>query len=162
MRAIIGEPDFFISERGDVYSKARKKGLIERKQSTNQYGYKTIRLRKNGFTYRIHREVLKAFDRMPKLGEICRHLDGNPENNHRSNLKWGTQKENAQDCLRHGRNPFQNMTGEKSPVCKYSDKEVEEIRQWREEGASYKEIIEMYGISKAQVSYIVNRKTRTQ
>lgn len=34
--------------------------------------------------------------------EAC-HIDGNKKNNHPSNLRWGTQKENADDRERHGR-----------------------------------------------------------
>ena len=160
MRPIENYPGFYITDNGEVFSTANGKGLIKRKYSLSKDGYKRIRLTNGGATLRLHREVLKAFNRMPQQGEICRHLDGNPKNNHRSNLKWGTQKENAQDCLKHGRNPFQKLKGENSPVAKFSDKEVEEIRDWRKEGVAYKDIMEMYAISKAHVSYIINGRTR--
>ena len=77
------------------------------------------------------------------------------------NLKWGTNKENAQDCLRHGRNVFSRY-GEDSPVCKYTDKEIEDVRQMKRDGATYKEIIEKYKMSKTHVSYIINGKTRVR
>jgi len=51
----------------------------------------------------VHRAVLMAWDRLPRDGEVCRHLDDNPANNvwspdpARNNLVWGTKKQNAQD-----------------------------------------------------------------
>ena len=160
MRPIKGYPNFYISNTGEVFSTARGKGVIRRKYNLTKDGYKRMSLTHNGATLRIHREVLKAFDRPPKVGELCRHLDGNPQNNHISNLKWGTPKENAQDCLKHKRNPFQLLAGEDSPVSKFSDGVVAEIRACHEVGFTYREIVEAYGISKAHVSYIVNNKTR--
>jgi len=156
---MIDYPSFFISEDGEIYSLARKNGLYKRKQCFSGDGYKKIRLTYKGDTLRVHREVLKAFDRLPKKRELCRHLDGNPTNNNINNLKWGTHKENAQDCLRHGRNVF-SRCGEESPVCKYTDKEIEDVRQMKKDGSTHKEIVEKYKMSKSHVSYIVNRKTR--
>lgn len=56
-----------------------------------------------GRTTRVHVLVLEAFDRPRPKGAVCRHLDGNPINNHLSNLAWGTHKENTEDRKRHGR-----------------------------------------------------------
>lgn len=162
MRPIEGYPKFFIRFDGEVFSMAGGNGLIKRKYNITKDGYKRINLTHRGGTLRLHREVLKAFDRLPKKGELCRHLDGNPQNNNISNLKWGTPKENSMDCLRHGRNQFQKMVGENSPVVKFTDAEVAEIRAWREDGLTYKQIMELYDISKSHVSYIVNYRTRTK
>ena len=54
------------------------------------------------------------------------------------------------------------MVGENSPVVKFTDAEVAEIRAWREDGLTYKQIMELYDISKSHVSYIVNYRTRTK
>lgn len=51
----------------------------------------------------VHRLVLEAFIGTRPKEMVCRHLDGNSLNNDLSNLKWGTKKENAQDCVKHGR-----------------------------------------------------------
>ena len=162
MKPIAEYPGFYIANDGEVFSTVRVNGVIKRKYSFTQEGYKRITLTHKGDALRLHREVLKAFDRPPKTGEICRHLDGNPGNNHVSNLKWGNHKENAQDCLRHGRNRFQILVGENAPTAKFSDAEIEDIRTRRKEGATYKEIMAVYAISKAHVSYIINGKTRVR
>jgi HNH endonuclease len=56
----------------------------------------------------VHRAVLMAFDRLPRPGEVCRHLDDNPANNRLENLKWGTKKENAADRIANapGKTPW--------------------------------------------------------
>ena len=162
MKPIADYAGFYIANDGEVFSTVRGNGVIKRKYSFTQEGYKRITLTHKGDALRLHREVLKAFDRLPNEGEICRHLDGNPGNNHVSNLKWGNHKENAQDCLRHGRNRFQILVGENSPSAKFSDTEIEDIKKRRKEGATYKEIMEVYDISKSHVSYIINGKTRVR
>ena len=68
-------------------------------------GYIVARLRKDGkrTKFFVHTLVLEVFDRKALPDEECRHLDGNRQNNHINNLKWGTHKENGKDMIRHGR-----------------------------------------------------------
>ena len=73
-----------------------------------------------------------------------------------SNLKWGTPSENSQDTLKHRPELRQPNKGNQ----KYSNEVIQEIREWHKEGASNKDIREMYEISKAHVSYIINHRTR--
>ena len=50
----------------------------------------------------VHRLVLTAFvGECPADKEGC-HRDGDPANNHVSNLYWGTKSENQLDSIRHG------------------------------------------------------------
>lgn len=65
--------------------------------------YPSYALSKGGRSKRIgvHRLVLMAFDRLPEPGEVARHLDGDPTNNHLDNLAWGTHKQNWEDRRRH-------------------------------------------------------------
>lgn len=52
---------------------------------------------------KVHRLVAMAFIGEPPEGKPhCCHYDGNPQNNHVSNLRWDTAKANAADSLRHG------------------------------------------------------------
>lgn len=52
--------------------------------------------------HRIHALVLEAFVGPRPDGLDIRHLDGDPLNNHLSNLAYGTRTENMQDTLIHG------------------------------------------------------------
>ena len=146
-----------------MYSNALGKGIRIRKQTTDKWGYCRIKLTRDGGTLRIHREVLKAFDREPSYirnkmdnlqMELCRHLDGDPQNNHIHNLKWGPPQENSADSLQPKKNPNQSY------AKKYSDEVIAEIREWSNEGASYKDISRMYGVSRGYISYIINQKSR--
>lgn len=56
-----------------------------------------------GYTLKLHRLMLTVFDRPATTGEQCRHIDGDPSNNHIKNLKWGSYKENWNDRKLHGR-----------------------------------------------------------
>lgn len=75
-------------------------------------GYPELRVRKEGrpCRFRVHRLVLKAFRGSPLPDQVGCHNDGNPLNNRLENLRWGTLKDNAQDCLKHGTNYWANRT----------------------------------------------------
>jgi len=97
-----------ISEFGDVLritrSATSRPGPIKHAVHPKN-GYHRVDLRKDGkyhFTL-IHRAVAMAFIGEP-TGPVVRHLDGNPGNNHHSNLAYGTYSENSFDTVRHGRN----------------------------------------------------------
>lgn len=52
-------------------------------------------------THLVHRMVAESFH--SRNGhDLVRHLDGNKQNNHASNLMWGTPSENTVDSVTHG------------------------------------------------------------
>lgn len=59
---------------------------------------------------RAHTLVAEAFLGPRPVAQDVRHLDGNPGNNHLSNLAYGTRSENLRDAVRHGRNVQANQT----------------------------------------------------
>lgn len=50
---------------------------------------------------RVHTAGLRAFVGPRPSGMVTRHLDGNPANNHLTNLAWGTHAENMADRKLH-------------------------------------------------------------
>lgn len=67
-------------------------------------GYERVSLARGGAVVRrqVHHLVLEAFvGPRPLAMEGC-HGDGDPANNHLSNLRWDTRPENARDTVRHG------------------------------------------------------------
>lgn len=53
--------------------------------------------------FKVHQLVCRKFHgERPSPDHEVRHLDGNPMNNHASNLAWGTRSENAIDRIKHG------------------------------------------------------------
>jgi hypothetical protein len=49
----------------------------------------------------VHLFVMQAWGPAQSPNTECRHLDGNPENNHIDNLQWGTRLENINDFRAH-------------------------------------------------------------
>ena len=84
------------------------------KPHNDRYGYPTHGLyREDGsgpHNVAVHTAVLRAFVGDRPAGKVCRHLNGNPEDNRLQNLTWGTPAENMQDRIRHGRNTELNKT----------------------------------------------------
>lgn len=84
-----------------------------------------------------HRLVAHAWLRKPKAHKkVVMHMDENPANNHYTNLKWGTQKENLDSARKH------NNT--KSFKIKYEDNLIWEVYFKKENGASIKDLIAEY------------------
>lgn len=97
-----------INGKGEVFSYSGWRGKKEIKlhQPIHPDGYKRVRLMENGKrkSWKVHILVAREFlGPKPSNAHEIRHLDGNPLNNHFENLKWGTQKENADDREKHGR-----------------------------------------------------------
>jgi len=115
-RPIIGfEGRYEVSSHGRVRSMARDsrtpKGEVRHRSArllaqrpTGEVGHLSVTLYKDGVgvSRRVHREVARAFIGPVPDGMICRHLDGNPVNNHLPNLAYGTWSENNLDKVRHG------------------------------------------------------------
>lgn len=58
----------------------------------------------------VHRIVLEAFCGPCPAGMEGCHGDGDPSNNHVSNLRWDTRSENRFDAVRHGTHPMTAKT----------------------------------------------------
>jgi hypothetical protein len=101
----------------------------------------------------IHDLVLTAFVGSRPPGMVCRHLDGNRQNNHLFNICWGTPQQNADDRARHGT----LVKGSKSPNAKLKESDVIEIRGLVKAGMKYLDIAKLYGVSKSLIYSIAHR-----
>ena len=61
-------------------------------------------------THQIHILVLTAYVGPRPKGLYGLHWDDNPDNNHVSNLRWGTPQENTLDSVRNGRHAASQIT----------------------------------------------------
>ena len=81
------------------------------------------------------------------------HIDGNPSNNHPENLELITQKENNLHSYRVlNKKPVVGYSKISSPIARM-------IRQQRKLGATYAELMSMFGLCKSTISYVVNKRT---
>ena len=99
------ENRYMVSNFGAVYSVLTHKRL---KPHTKYDGHTTVWLYKDGKAkiHGVHHLVAEAFLPNPDGLPIVHHLDDNPRNNHVSNLKWVTQKENVHYTIvtgKHGK-----------------------------------------------------------
>ena len=104
---------------------------------------------------RVHALVLESFISLRPEGNVARHLDGVRTHNVVSNLKWGTQKQNAKDAKDHGT----WLHGERCRLAKLTEKEVVEIRSMYDGGILHAVIANQFGIAKPTVSQIGCRKS---
>ena len=101
--------DYMINCYGDVWSNISNKYL---KLWMDDKGYLKVKLRGGKpRLVRIHSLVLRTFKgNRPKGLEGC-HNDGEKLNNHISNLRWDTHKNNMQDATKHGAFKHRKKTG---------------------------------------------------
>lgn len=90
---------YFASEDGRILSRRRAVPfLMNPMVSDDGHLYIFVEKKKRW----VHHLVLEAFGFPRPDGLECRHLDGNPANNHLNNLRWGTALENSHDRYEHG------------------------------------------------------------
>lgn len=163
-RQIIEFPDYSISSHGRVRRDTVNShpggisypGKIL-KQEEGTHGHRRIMLYRHDLIQRqlIHRLVARAFLPVPdEARKEVAHNDGNPRNNHVSNLRWATRRENAQDTIRHGT----VLRGEKCRTTTFTADDVRRIRELRAAGTANKTLAHEYGVSRCTISAIYVRR----
>lgn len=154
-REIVDNPNYEISNTGDVRHKEKKKIL---KQRISKWGYARARLSVSGISggklYAVHRLVANAFIPNPLNLPQVNHKDGNKLNNNVNNLEWVTAKDNTQHALRTGL----LKSGNKSHRTIIHKNELIEVYGLRNLGLSYKQIGDIYNVDKSTISAIVRSK----
>jgi hypothetical protein len=156
-------PGYFVSDSGVTYgpgSIGRRDYHVLNSYTNDAYGHQVVDLYING--KRRHRYlavlVAEAFITNPNgYPEVC-HIDGNPRNNHVSNLKWGTHADNMQDAKRHG--TFHHFTPEEDEMAlRVLRKPVKaiNIRTGDEyEFVSLAEAARKLGLYQSNITYVLN------
>lgn len=155
MKEIEGYTNYLVTEKGEVYSKHRKRFL---KPDVNVDGYLIATLSKEGKTrkFRIHRLVAEAFIENPEDCPVVNHKDGDKQNNHKDNLEWTTVSGNTKHAFDTGLRNY----GEKSYQAKLTNKQVREICELISLGLTRGRILEKHpNVSKYQFDDIRRRKS---
>lgn len=146
-RAIPSHPKYKVTQTGRVRNAASKREL---KPMENGSGHLLFFVARGKKCY-VHRAVIETFNRKPRTGELVRHLDGNPKNNHISNLRFGTVLDNMRDKRRHGR----QTKRESHPPAKLTESDVMEIKKLIGK-VSLREIGRRYGVTHTTIRRAAN------
>jgi hypothetical protein len=139
-----------ISSLGNVLN--AKTGRKLKLQIANGYFYIGLGFIKPKKQYRVSRLVAIAFVPNTQNKPYVNHKDGIKTNNHYLNLEWVTQSENLQHSRKMGMTPLR--TNNKLEV-----NQVLKIRKLYEDGNyTQTRLGEIFGCSRRNVSFIVNRK----
>lgn len=160
------EGHYEVSESGLVKSLARtvrrKKGAYRVSEkllspASLRTGHKMVRLCNGGNCRNewVHRLVAKAFIQEVEGKPWINHKDGDPTNNHFSNLEWCTASENAKHSYLIGR---EVLVGERKGTSKLTADQVLEIRARYAAGTSGCALAREYGMNQGTISDILNRK----
>jgi hypothetical protein len=105
-------PRYEVSNDGQVRSRLRGNVL---KPSKRPHGYLNASLRIADYIskgFYVHRLVAMAFLGNPSNRKEVNHKDGNPANNHVSNLEWVTRKQNMKDAFKRNGNWLAPFVGQ--------------------------------------------------
>lgn len=109
-------------------------------------------------TFRVHRLVMMAFNPVKDMNELeVNHMDGNKKNNKLENLEWCTTSENQIHAFKTGLKEARK--GEESNFSKLTKKDVKKVFELREKGLLQREIAEIIGCTRSNISYILKGKS---
>lgn len=133
---IPGWPGYYISKSGKVYSRfirgSRVLGSdwnLLKPHKRPKYLNVTLHNQKQVGRFYIHRLVAMVYIPNPNNLPIVMHLDNDIYNNHVSNLKWGTQKENLEQAIFEQRSFAFVPNDDRQPARKISLKQEQLIRE---------------------------------
>ena len=145
-----GKTNRFFNEQHIIKAKINKDGyLLYRVSILGKGNYITA-----------HRAVATTFisnvDNLPQIN----HIDGNKKNNCIDNLEWCTASQNVKHAYSNGLkfSSGMSMPKEQNPNSKYTQKQIDEIRDKRARGYKLKELSKEYGSNEGYISRICNHK----
>lgn len=154
-KPVVGyEGNYEVNEYCQIRTMFRRDKRILKPATRPDWGHKYVSITMNGIRKKkyIHIAGLEAFVSPRPIGMEGLHNDGNTENNHISNLRWGTHKENMQDSLKHGTFKFASN-------AILSERDVIEIKELcKNVKLTNRMIGDKYGVDLTTISKIRNGK----
>jgi len=129
--------------------------------NASEDGRLQVTFRHEGGRIAVAVHILQAYQKygkeLYKQGIEVRHKDNRYLNNSWGNILIGTKSQNEMD-----KDPEVRKAAAKKAAAvlrKLTDVQVDQLRNDRLEGATYKELAVKYRLANSTISYIVNRKT---
>ncbi len=162
-KPVVGaEGRYEVSDHGRVrsldHSVARANGRTHRVRgrelkpaTSSKWGHQTVTIQPRGSVPSgVHVLVMAAFVGERPAGMEVAHLDGNPANNHVTNLAYVTHPENCSHRVIHGT----ASRGDDCPTAKLTSDDVGDMRWLRGQGVPTQQLGELFGVSARQVRRI--------
>lgn len=155
---IVDSPLFNITKEGRIFVRFYPNGKVAKDPSywreagdVDNRGYARIRYKYKKFS--VHRIIYRKFKGKLVEGMTVNHIDGNKLNNNINNLELVTQSDNNKHMYRVLKH---------KPV--YGNKKInfeiaDNIRQDKQRGLTYAELVEKYGVSKGIIGSVVRKET---
>ena len=161
-RPIPGFPGYYVGEDATVYTtvalSAKSGSVFRLTQSLDFADYWCVTLRQDGLQRRkrVHVLVAMAFHGIKTHAAlVARHLDDDRDNNHYSNIAWGTHEENMLDRDRNGN------TARGPRLQALTDKDVIAIRRRCDAGEKPGRVGKDYRMRAEVIANIAARRTFT-
>ena len=152
--------NYSVSSEGRV--RHDKKGNLKKPHKT-RCGYYTMFLDATKSNVRksfyVHRLVAQAFFPNPNNYKEVNHLNGIKTDNRVENLEWCDRSHNIKHAFEKGL--YNSRKGIENNLSVLSEYEVLEIRRLRIEGWSQYKLAEKFGVTRPNITSIVNRKSWT-
>jgi len=152
---------YYITEDGNVFNIHTKKyiSIITRTNNKSSYSrrYVGLSINKQQKWYTVARLVAEYYVQNPDNKNQVNHIDGNPMNDHYSNLEWCTQSENIKHAINIGLKP---MKGESNTSSKLTNQQVLDIRnEYKSFKTPIRKIAKKYNVSYTAIRYIIKEYT---
>ena len=147
---IIDYPNYLIYDDGRVWG-MKTKGRAERfmKQSLNEDGYYRLSLTNNNGTkkFRTHRLVAQHYIANTHNFTEVDHIDGEPSNNHFTNLRWCSRSINCMNrkIFKTNKSGFKNISQRKTGSWRvsYIRYKIQTTFKTKKEAICFKYIIQL-------------------
>lgn len=182
IRPVPFAPGYFVSGDGHIYSEKLGPRRLLKPWPLTDRGHLVIgfRVGRRTVDVLVHRVVATVFHgQAPTPRHEARHLDGNPRNNHKDNLAWGTHIENMADMIRHGTQgsrlhpermprgerhgsrtkPERVARGERNGLAKISADDVRAVRRVFLETGNISETARRVGVPRGAAKCVIHGKT---
>ena len=159
-RSVPNWPEYEVSEFGHVRRRLRGGSPIakvgrELRPSPGLYAHVYLHGKAGKRHISIHRLVALAFlGEPPSRAHQVAHNDGNPRNNHYTNLRYATPRENNADKIRHGTLP----RGEKAGPSKFTGTMVRQVRVLAAKEVPQEIIAEIFETLQSHIGRIVRQE----